>query len=324
MTSSGRPQLVGFLLLPRSPLLAYSAATVALDAANYCSGRLLYEIASLSCDGQPVAAHCGTRILPDRSASGKDRLDYAFVCSGNDPESAATPAVLSWLRHQARAGARVGGLSSAAHVLAKAGLLKGRRATIHWEQATEFRERFPDADLRQSVFEIDENRLTSSGGVASLDLALNVIAQDHGLELAADVSHMLQLSRIRSQKEEQESLEFYAQQVGSWVVAEAIRCVKTKGCQNLSPGQLAAEVGVSQRQLERLFRRYLNRTPKRFITELRLQRAQDLICTTPLTIFEVAAACGFDSRSGFHNAYVRHFGRSPASDRRAEIRLDVQ
>lgn len=323
MQSRGRVRRIGILLLPRFPLLAFSAAIVALQEANRYAEHELYKTRTLSFDGAPVNSDRGVSIIPDCDMRGANELDVALICAGLDPKRYATAAILGWIRFQARAGVVVGAICTGTYVLAKAGLLDGYRCTIHWENAAGFAEEFPDIELRNSLFEIDRNRLTCAGGTSTMDMMLNVIARDHGPDLAIAISHQFQIDRIRTSGDVQDPIEFFLQQTESRTLAKACQFMTSQSNAPISPREVADHVGVSQRQLERLFQKFLGRTPKRYLTELRLRRARELLLAADLSIVEVALASGFGSRSNFHATYRRFFGRSPGEERRTATRFET-
>jgi AraC family transcriptional regulator, glycine betaine-responsive activator len=323
MRIAANTKRIGILVVPRFPLLGFSAAIVPFREVNRHVGKVLYETMSLSVGGAPVVAEGGVAVVTDCALRDAPDLDAIFVCAGFDPQHHVGARILSWIRSRERAGAEIGAISTGTHILARAGVLHGHRCTIHWENAAGFAEEFPEIDLRNSLFEIDRNRLTCAGGTSAMDMMLNVIARDHGADLALAVSHQFQHERIRTHADLQGSVEFFFQQTGSWKVATACRFLKVQGAASISPRDLADHVGVSQRQLQRLFRKYLNCTPKRHVTELRLQYARELLLSTDLRVAEVVAASGFDSRSNFHAAYRGFFGRSPGDERRKVTRFEA-
>jgi len=305
----------------RFPLLAFSSLSVALNGANYCADQILYDVTTFTKDGGPLLSSCGTLIQPDKSIASRKSLDVLFVCSGRNPAAECSPEILAFLRHHARHGAVLGGLSSGAYILAKAGMLEMRRATIHRDHSAKFTSAFPEVTLSNTFFEIDNDRLTSSGGVASLDLAIHMITRDFGPSLAAEVSHHFQLGRIRSQSEAQESMERYSQTNRSWVVVDALLYLRSLKSLVISPSELADQIGISQRQLARAFQNELGKTPKQYITELRLKHARDLVRTTTMTISDIATNSGFLSRSSFYKSYKDFFGKSPALNRAVNFQI---
>jgi len=238
-----------------------------------------------------------------------------MVCGGIDVQAATTKKLLAWLRREARKGLVVGGLCTAAHTLAKAGLLDGKRATIHWENQDSFGEEFEEVVLTKSVFVMDGNRLTTAGGTSSLDLMLKLIADDHGEETANAVADQLIYSSIRTDQDTQRLSVPTRIGVRHPKLSQVIQQMERNIEEPISPSILARDVGMSTRQLERLFRRYLNRSPKRYYMELRLQKARNLLMQTDMSVINVALACGFASPSHFSKCYRAHYQTTPYRER---------
>src|SRR5690625_18301 len=181
------PQVIGFLLLPRFSMIAFSAAIEALRQANRLSGRELYRWPVYSIDGQPIAASSGLLFAPEGDLEAASGLQTVALCGGLDVQKIDDRRLTSWLRRMARQGRNIGAICTATYILAKAGLLEDVACTIHWENLASFIEEFPELDVSNELFEIDRNRFTCAGGTAPLDMMLNVIAQQHGHELAAEI-----------------------------------------------------------------------------------------------------------------------------------------
>jgi transcriptional regulator GlxA family with amidase domain len=223
--------------------------------------------------------------------------------------------VLNWLRREARRGVTVGGLCTAAYSLAKAGLLDGKKATIHWENQDSFLEEFEEVKLTKSVFVIDGNRISTAGGTASIDLMLKLIAGDHGEDVANAVADQLIYSSIRTDQDTQRLSIPTRIGVRHPKLSQVIQMMEQNIEDPISPADLAEDVGMSTRQLERLFRRYLNRSPKRYYMELRLQKARNLLMQTDMSVINVALACGFASPSHFSKCYRAHYKTTPYRER---------
>ncbi len=304
-----------FVLLPRFTLPAFAGAADCLRLANRIAGRSLYEWRLVSEHGTPVASSLGLEMGVDEGLGETRSGETVLLCGGLDIEQAAGPALLAWLRRQARRGARLGGLCTAAHVLASAGLLEGRRTTIHWENQDSFAERFPDVQLARTVFTIDGPRLSAAGGIASIDLMLQLIAEDHGQALAAEVADQLLYNAIRTDQDRQRISVPARIGIRHPKLARVIEMMEENLEEPLPPSRLAAMVQLSTRQLERLFRRYLERSPKRYYMELRLQKARNLLMQTDMSVINVALACGFTSPSHFSKCYRMHYGVTPYRER---------
>lgn len=319
----GKPRRFVFVLLNNFTLLCFASAIEALRIANRMSDKTLYEW-TLTGEGDEVACSAGTRFRLDSDLEELQRDDSIFVCGGIDVANATTKRMLNWLRREARRGATVGGLCTAAYTLAKAGLLDGKRATIHWENQDSFAEEFDEVELTKSVFVMDGNRITTAGGTASIDLMLKIIADDHGEELAGAVSDQLIYTTIRTDQDTQRLSVPTRIGVRHSKLASVIQMMEANIEEPISPSILAKDVGMSTRQLERLFRRYLNRSPKRYYMELRLQKARNLLMQTDMSVINVALACGFASPSHFSKCYRSQYSTTPYRERGAQsARLSV-
>ena len=216
------------------------------------------------------------------------------------------------------------GLCTAGFTLAQAGLLDGRKATIHWENQDSFEEEFPEVTLTKSVFVMDGNRYTTAGGTSSIDLMLAIIAQDQDEKIANAVADQLIYTTIRTDQDTQRLSTPTRIGVRHPKLAKVIQMMEANIEEPISPATLAKDVGMSTRQLERLFRRYLNRSPKRYYMEIRLQKARNLLMQTEMSVINVALACGFASPSHFSKCYRSHYNTTPYRERGAQAaRLSI-
>ncbi len=312
---TGKPRRFVFVLLDQFSLLCFSTAIECLRIANRMGERQLYSWITIGEGGVSACCSAGTVFQLDADLDEMARDDTILVCSGIDVQDATTKKVLSWLRREARKGLTVGGLCTGAFTLAKAGLLDGKRATIHWENQDSFAEEFEEVQLTKSVFVVDGNRLSTAGGTSSIDLMLKLIADDHGEDLANAVADQLIYSSIRTDQDTQRLSVPTRIGVRHPKLSQVIQMMETNIEEPISPSVLARDVGMSTRQLERLFRRYLNRSPKRYYMELRLQKARNLLMQTDMSVINVALACGFASPSHFSKCYRAHYDTTPYRER---------
>ena len=303
-----------FLLLDRFTMLSFAGAIEPLRIANRVAGEDLYAWI-LAGEGTHVTCSNGAAFKLDIGLDEVDREDVLLVCGGIDVQRASTKGVLNWLRREARRGATIGGLCTGAYAVAKAGLLDGKKATIHWENQDGFLEEFESVKLTKSVFVMDGNRWTTAGGTSSIDLMLKVIAADHGEDLANTVADQLIYSAIRTDQDTQRLSIPTRIGVRHPKLSQVIQMMEGAIEDPMSPADLAEDVGMSTRQLERLFRRYLNRSPKRYYMELRLQKARNLLMQTDMSVINVALACGFASPSHFSKCYRSHYSTTPYRER---------
>ena len=319
--TDGKPQRIVFVLLENFTLLCCSAAVESLRLANMMAGKPLYEwrlVGEMGANDDSVVT-CSAGI-PFQLQGGLDELsrdDIVMICGGLEVQQVTTTKLMNWMRRESRRGVQMGGLCTAAFTMAKAGLLDGRRATIHWENQDSFAEEFEDVELTKSVFVMDGNRFTTAGGTASIDLMLKIIAAEHGQDLANSVADQLIYSSIRTDQDSQRLSIPTRIGVRHPKLSLVIQMMEANIEEPISPGVLAKDVGMSTRQLERLFRRYLSRSPKRYYMELRLQKARNLLIQTDMSVINVALACGFASPSHFSKCYRSHYDTTPYRERGA-------
>ena len=305
-----------FVLLENFSLLAFSSAIEPLRLANRMSKEKKFFWNLVSVEKTEVTCSNGTKIKCDNNLNiTTHREDIIIICGGTNIKDNMTKNLLGWLRKEARKGLCIGGLCTASQILAKAGLLDNKKCTIHWENRDSFLEEFPDHLLTSSIYTVDGNRYTAAGGVASADLVLHLIGKEFGSDLANSVADQMIHTSIRTEKHSQRLSMQTRIGVRHPKLAAVLELMEQSLEEPQSPSKLAFEVGVSTRQLERLFRRYLNRSPKRYYMELRLQKARNLLLQTDMTIINVALACGFSSPSHFSKCYRNHFSNTPYRER---------
>ena len=315
--AQGLTRRVGFLLIEDFPLIALAGALDALRGANQVAQSPLYEWRLLSLDGAPVPSSSNIAFPVDGALADGPPLHDLLVVAGLGAHRFTDRAVLNWLRGLARRGCRVGGISSGTFLLARAGLLEGRQFVLHWDLLSLFQEEFPGLSPKLEVFAIDGNCLTCAGGTAALDLMLWLIAEDQGWELSLEVAEQFVYPRIREghRRQRQTPPERYG--VNNRTLAKAIGLMERNFETGLPVRQIAARCEISQRQLERLFKKYMDCTPSQFSTGLRLRRARHLLFYTTVPILEVAASCGYGSHAYFSKAYRDHYGHTPSDEREA-------
>jgi transcriptional regulator GlxA family with amidase domain len=307
----------GFLTLPNYSMIALTSAVEPLRMANRICQRQVYEWSIASLDGKPVTASNGLSFSPTVALDDVGPVNVIFVCGGIDVQRAVTPPLLSALRRLARRHVSLGALCTGGYALAKAGLLDKYRAAIHWENMSALREEFPRVLWNDQLFAIDRDRFTCSGGVAPLDLMLNMIADHLGGDIAPRISEQFILDRIRDDRDRQH-IPLQAQ-VGLFheTLIKAAALMEAHIENPMSLDELATSVGVSRRQIERLFKRHLDRVPTRYYLELRLRRARELLLQTPMSIMDITIACGFQSPPHFSKCYRSMFGYPPSAERQA-------
>ena len=309
------PRRFVFVLMENFTLLSFSSALDALRIANRMSGKKLYDWTFIGESEEFVSCSAGTQFKLDNPLIELHRDDTILLCGGTAIQASTTKKLIGWLRREARRGLVIGGLCTAAYPMAKAGLLDEKKATIHWENQDSFAEEFLEVELTKTVFVCDGNRYTTAGGTSSIDLLLKIIADDHGEELANAVADQMIYSSIRTDQDTQRLSVPTRIGVRHPKLSKVIQMMEINIEEPISPSVLAKDVGMSTRQLERLFRRYLDRSPKRYYMELRLQKARNLLMQTDMSVINVALACGFASPSHFSKCYRAHYDTTPYRER---------
>jgi transcriptional regulator GlxA family with amidase domain len=305
-------QSVGFLLVPGFSLMSYASTVEPLRAANRLRGSELYCWWHAAPGNRPAIASSGASVLPDFSfGADVGQLDLLLVCAGGNPAAFTDKQTFGWLRKLARQGVAIGGVSAGPFILAKAGLLAGRRCTVHWDHMPAFQEAFPEVTLTRSLFELDGDRITCSGGVAGLDMMTTLIARDHGYTLGTAVSEWFLHTYVREGVGPQRMDLRFRLGITDESVLAVLKAMEENLEEPLSRQQLAGLAGISLRQLERSFRQCVNRGVHEHYLGLRLGRSRQLLRETSLPIVEVALAAGFGSASQFSRAFRHAFGFSP-------------
>ena len=312
---ASRPRRFVFLLLDKFTMMSFAGAVEPLRIANRVAGKKLFDWILIGEGGGTVSCSNGASFRLDAGLIELERDDTLLVCGGIDVQKVTTKPIISWLRREARRGMMIGGICTGGWAMAKAGLLDGKKATIHWENQDGFLEEFEDVRLTKSIFVIDGSRMTTAGGTSSIDLMLKLIAADHGDELANTVADQLIYTSIRTDQDTQRLSIPTRIGVRHPKLSQVIQMMENNIEDPISPADLAEDVGMSTRQLERLFRRYLNRSPKRYYMELRLQKARNLLMQTDMSVINVALACGFASPSHFSKCYRAHYNTTPYRER---------
>ncbi|MFC3570780.1 GlxA family transcriptional regulator [Paracoccus sp. TOH] len=311
-----------FFMVPDFTMIAFATALEPLRAANRMLGYQGYRWRLASVDGRPVRASNGVECTVDtsleeerRKLAGSDRPSMVIVCAGLNIETYQQRPAFAFLREVNSRRVAIGGLCTGAYVLARAGLLAGRRCAIHWENLPGFAEAFPAADVHADLFEVDGTIYTCAGGTAALDMMLQLIRDDFGESLVNRVCEQLLTDRIRSPGDRQRLPLRARLGIHNPKVLTIIELMEANLAEPLSLVEIAGHVGLSRRQVERLFDHEMGRSPARYYLEIRLDRARHLLMQSSLSVFEVAMACGFVSASHFAKCYRELYAHSPQQER---------
>ena len=328
--SSALRKTIVFFLMPEFTMIAFTAALEPLRSANRALGYDAYSWRLASRDGQPVTASNGVTVSVDTSIDderklmlGQHRPNIVFVCGGLNVESYGSKSLSAWLREEHNRGVKIGGLCTGAHTLGAAGLLTGKRCAIHWENLPGFQEAFPQISVFSDLFEIDGNVYTCAGGTASLDMMLSLIGDDFDDNTVNRICEMVLTDRVRSPTDRQRLPLRARLGVQNAKVLTIIELMESNLSEPLSLLEIAAHVGLSRRQIERLFRQEMGRSPARYYLEIRLDRARHLLIQSSMPVVEVAIACGFVSASHFSKCYREVYSKSPQQERAERKQLLV-
>ncbi len=312
-----RPRRIGFLFLPGFALMSAAAAVEPLRAANLLSGRPLYEPVFLSGGGgwlhSTVLGAFETLPLAELTAP----LDLLFVVAGGSHLGTADRQTLALLARISRLGTPLGGISGGAAILAQAGLMHERRYTAHWRHLDELRESYPEAMIESRLFVIDRDRYTCAGGIAPLDMMHALIAAEHGVALANAVSEWFIHTGIREAAAPQQLDPARSYDLRHPALIATLGLMGSHIADPLTLEDLAELCAISARQLERLAQAHLGTSVMRFYRQLRLEKADEMLRCSGMSIDAIARATGFADRSHFGQRYRAEFGIGPAARRRA-------
>jgi AraC family carnitine catabolism transcriptional activator len=312
----GRKPRFGFLLQPEFPMNALIMATEALRIANQNSGRDIFEWFMVSDEGRQVRASNGMWLAVDHGLTDLPRCDFLVVLEGNLPTQNVSAGIRGALRNAYRHGSMIVGVDTGAFAIAAAGLVGDRDAVVHWEAMSSYTEHFPGAGTKNQIYSIGRQLAFCAGGVATLDMMLDLIGGLRGAGLAREVANAL----IHTPRDDVHPQRTDDQEVGRFEQSLSQRIVSLmEGNLDfpLPPRGLARQLGVSVRTLERCCARQFNQTPNQLYLRLRLQAARNLLFYEEREIKDIAVACGFSYPSVFARAFAAQFGQSPRAFRRS-------
>ena len=314
--AGAQPREIVFALVPDYSFIAFSSAVEPLRMANRMHGEALYRWRVVSAGGTPVPSSNGLVVHVDGDFASAESADLVFVCAGEQVQNHVDKTCIAWLRRLAQRRVPLGAICTGAYLLARADVLGGYRCTIHWENLASLREEYPDITVTSELFEIDRDRYTCSGGVAPLDMMLNLIEAEHGSKLAVAISEEFICERIRGKNDRQRIPLTHRLGTSQPKLVDAISLMEANLEEPMSLDELSRHVGLSRRQLERLFQKHVHCVPTRYYLELRLARARQLLLQTSRPIVDIAFACGFVSAPHFSKCYRDRYGVPPRDERR--------
>ncbi len=290
------------------PLEVFTGAASAVPGA--------YDIRTGSLDGSPVRTSSGLTVVPDLALRGAT-APHTLIVPGGEGTRAMDPGVVEWLREAAPAALRLVSVCTGAYALAAAGLLDGRRVTTHWALCEGLAERFPAVEVDPDPIFIRDGTVSTSAGVTSgIDLALALVEEDLGREVALTIARYLVVFLRRPGSQRQFSVQLAAQSAQRRPLRDIQQYIAEHPGADLSVTALAERANLSPRHFARAFRDEIGTSPGRYVDQTRLEVARRLLEDTDDGIEEVSRACGYGTPEAMRRAFVRDLGAAPAEYRR--------
>jgi transcriptional regulator GlxA family with amidase domain len=312
------PRSVALLALPDVQLLDVAGPLDVFAEANAQCDRAVYDLALIATEFGPITTSSGRRLLPDLVAPADAAFDTLLVAGAPRIHEAAVGAdLLAWLGRTAARCRRYGSVCSGAFLLGQAGLLTGRRVTTHWAVADRLAARYPEARVEPDAICLFDGPLRTAAGVtAGLDLALALVEEDEGPEIARRVAAQLVMFFKRGGGQMQFSRRGVSAPSGRSALQEVQRWVAAHPAADHGVAHLAGRVGMSPRHFARLFRAETGLTPAAYVETVRIEAGRRLLETGGVALKQVAGACGFRDADTFRRAFQRRLGTTPAEYRR--------
>ena len=306
-----------FLLLENFSMMALTSAIDVLRTANLLAESELFSYRLVSMDGQAVCGDLGFSAMVDNSLHDLNvsQLDAFVVCGGLRVNLQADPVLSRYLRRTDVRKLTFGSLWNGCFALSHAGLMDGVSGAVHRENRASFRELFAKVDLKDKAYVLSDKVFSCAGGNSALDMMLELIVDVRGKQFVRGICDILTCDRINDAGEPA----FLNQQDDAKLpqnLRDVTALMENNMEEMLTPDELAALVGITRRQVERLFQRYLGSTPTRYYLELRLKRAHQLLAQTQLSMSDISLACGFVSYPHFSKCYRQFFNKTPSSSRK--------
>jgi len=306
-----------FIVVPRFNITTLITMIETLRIANYLapSSTFSWEVASF--DGSKIIASNGMTATIKTANDNLRSAEFVFILGSWGTEHYHNQKLTAWLRKRARAGERICGVELGSYIVARAGLLDGKSATIHWSWLNGFKENFDRVEVEESLFTLDSKVMTCSGGLAGVDLMLRLIEEINGSSFSGEIADQMLHHPIRSAASPQRSTMGRSTETMRPLLREAMTLNENNIEEPLTVPQIAKVLGVSQRQLERQFKKNVGCTVVQFGLLKRLQNARLLLISTDMSIRQIATASGFNTMSHFAFSFGKFFGRRPSDYREA-------
>ncbi|MWB78399.1 helix-turn-helix domain-containing protein [Pseudooceanicola sp. 216_PA32_1] len=306
-----------FIVVPRFNITTLITMIEAMRIANYLAPAPIFSWEVASFDGARITASNGMTTAVGVADDGLAESEFAFVLGSWGTEHYTNRTLIAWLRKRARAGTLICGVELGCYIVARAGLLDGKPATIHWSWLNGFRETFDNVEVREGLFTLDGKVMTCAGGLAGVDLMLRLIEERHGSSFSGEIADQMLHHPIRTATSPQRRTMGHGTETMLPLVREAMTLIENNIEEPLTVPEIADLLDVSQRQLERQFKKHVGCTVVQFGLLRRLQNARLLLISTQLSIRQIATASGFNTLSHFAYSFGKFFGRRPSDYREA-------
>ena len=310
---------LGFLLFPGFPMACLTSAIEPLRAANEIAGKDVFRWQLVSEDGRGVNASANVVFQPDCALEDADDLNVLFLMSSPQGKFTDPKASNGKLRHLARHGVIMGSASGGLFPLARSGLLEGHTCSVHWCYKAAFQAEFPSLETVDDVIVLDRRRFTASGAAAMFDLSLKLIEQTMGDAVMTEVACWFQHPLVRAEGVRQKIPAFKTDSTADSLpppVAKAVEIFADNLEHPVSIRDIASEIGVSPRQLERSFKSATGQSPALYYRTLRMNAARQLVMYSRDSITSIANAVGYATSSTLSQHYRDSFGVTPQEERR--------
>ncbi|MET8469246.1 GlxA family transcriptional regulator [Streptomyces sp. NPDC006422] len=305
---------------PRTVLVLLFDDVQSLDVTGpvevFCGAGDGYRIRTVSLDGAPVRTSSGLTLTPDHALADAPAAHTLLVPGGEgtrDPD----PRLIAWLRERSPRARRTVSVCTGAFLLARAGLLDGRRATTHWAYCDTLARHHPQVTVDPDPVYVRDGRVATSAGVtAGIDLALALVEEDHGRDLALEIARALVVFLRRPGNQAQFSTQLAAQTARREPLSEVQRWITEHPGADLSVPALAARARLSPRHFARAFRAETGLTPGRYVERVRVEHARRLLEDTTGGVEEISRSSGYGTPEAMRRAFLKTLGTSPAEYRR--------
>ncbi|WP_058281769.1 GlxA family transcriptional regulator [Ruegeria denitrificans] len=314
-----KPKRLGFLIFPGFPMSCLSSAIEPLRAANEISGQEAFKWTLISESGQAINCSAGLPFQPEIALKDVSDVDMLFLLSEPNGRFENPSPSNAKLRYLVRHGTHAGAVSGGVFPLARAGLLTGHVCSVHWCYRTAFEAEFPEIETTDDVIILDQRCRTAAGAAGAFDLSLHLVESALGEAVMTEVACWFQHPLIRNQGVRQNTPAFRTHNTADRLpskVSQAVKLFSENLEFPLTTREVANQVGISSRQLERSFKQATGQSPGEYYRQIRMRAARQLVIHTQNSLASIALAVGYANLASMSRNYIELFGFSPNQERR--------